>query len=262
MSQNFVDNLFGPGNTGQTDLQNIENALFALRSVFSGPAAPSNPSDGMFWFDTQNHLLKVYKLSAGTWYAIWDYANNRIYTDTVKTVSIENDAVTEAKIAGLTATFAEINQALAGIGATQSEIDTACDGADAKNSHTHDARKGMAVTPNSVDINLASANRSRGVWFPGDTVVIYVPTGATVLYGKFEAITMTYAATGSAYIGFTTSGTGNLTISHAATGFQSGTCTRTVTGGQEVSVTVRTQLPGGGSETCTIIGTLHLYVGP
>jgi hypothetical protein len=60
MAQDFATNMFDGGNVWSTDLQNIENALFTLNTMFSGGVAPSNPVEGKPWRDTAQGVLKVY----------------------------------------------------------------------------------------------------------------------------------------------------------------------------------------------------------
>ncbi len=153
MSQDWTDNVFQGTHVAQTDMQNVENNLLALLSCFSGSGAPGTSTAGMLYFDSDNGKIYIRDSADANWRCFFDADNNRIETDKVETASIKDDAVTEAKINGLTATFAEVNTAcdgstaknshthtaasLSDVSATGSEINTVCDGSTAKNSHTH-----------------------------------------------------------------------------------------------------------------------------
>ena len=56
MSQAFTDDCFGPDHSAQTDMQNIEDSMAALKSSFSGTTTPANTV---------------------AWLSIWDFANNK-----------------------------------------------------------------------------------------------------------------------------------------------------------------------------------------
>lgn len=77
MSQAYTDDCFASDHVVQTDQQNVENNFAALKSSFSGPAAPADLIAGMWWFDTTNHLLKERNEANNAWLSIWDLANNK-----------------------------------------------------------------------------------------------------------------------------------------------------------------------------------------
>lgn len=103
---NWTDDTFAGGHVAATDLQNMENNFLALRQNFPGDVAPSSPQEGQWWADTTNNIIKLY--SGGAWRNVFDYANNKVAADAVKTTSIENLAVTAAKIANTTITPAQL----------------------------------------------------------------------------------------------------------------------------------------------------------
>jgi len=87
MSQTFTDNCYAAGNVGQTDLQNMENNFQALKTSFSGAAAPANLLAGMLWFDTTKIVLKYRDTANAAWLGImhgdvsqkiWVYRNAAI----------------------------------------------------------------------------------------------------------------------------------------------------------------------------------------
>jgi hypothetical protein len=75
MSQNYNDDVYAGNMIVATSMTRVENNFAALKSSFSGAAAPSNPVDGMLWKDTTNNLLKMYHTSA--WVSIWDYSTGQ-----------------------------------------------------------------------------------------------------------------------------------------------------------------------------------------
>lgn len=77
MAQNFTDNIPASSNQWEDDLEDIKDNFTALKSTFSGAAAPSNPVAGMLWADTTNNILKVRDKDNNTWYSIFDLANNK-----------------------------------------------------------------------------------------------------------------------------------------------------------------------------------------
>lgn len=77
MAQTYVTDCFAAGNTGTTDLQNIENNFAALKSSFSGANAPSDLVAGMWWFDTTANILKLRNEANDAWQSVWDLANNK-----------------------------------------------------------------------------------------------------------------------------------------------------------------------------------------
>jgi len=59
MAQDWTDDVFAAGHTGQTDLQNMENNFAAMKSLFSGAAQPASMAACHPWFDTTQHVLKI-----------------------------------------------------------------------------------------------------------------------------------------------------------------------------------------------------------
>ena len=55
----------------------VQTAMAALKSSFSGAEAPSNPIAGMWWFDTTANILKLRNEANNAWLSIWDFANNK-----------------------------------------------------------------------------------------------------------------------------------------------------------------------------------------
>ena len=70
MSQTWNDDTYASGHTGSTDLQNIENNLICLKSLFSGGSAPSNAVAGMPWFDTTQKVLKYRNNANNAWLGV------------------------------------------------------------------------------------------------------------------------------------------------------------------------------------------------
>lgn len=81
MSQNFTDDVYAAGHVAATDLQNMENNFAALKTNFSGAAAPSSPSALQWWADTTNNILKLRNEANSAWLEIYDFANNIILAD-------------------------------------------------------------------------------------------------------------------------------------------------------------------------------------
>lgn len=67
MSQDYTDNAFEGSHIVQTDMQNIENNLSALKSNFSGSSAPSNSVAGMPWFDIDTDQLYLRNKDNDQW---------------------------------------------------------------------------------------------------------------------------------------------------------------------------------------------------
>nr|MDA3834919.1 hypothetical protein [Spirochaetales bacterium] len=83
MAQDFATNMFDGDNVWSTDLQNIENALFTLNTMFSGTIAPANAVQGKPWMDTGKGVLKRYATSSwvglmhgDVWQKLWVYRNS------------------------------------------------------------------------------------------------------------------------------------------------------------------------------------------
>jgi len=113
MSQTWTTDSYASGHVGQTDLANMENNFAALRSTFAGTSAPSSPTKGQIWYDTDDDLLKVWNGSG--WYTFWDIGNNRAPEDLVVTASILDSNVTTAKIAARNVTGAKIGLGASGV---------------------------------------------------------------------------------------------------------------------------------------------------
>lgn len=86
MSQNFTDDCYDPDHVADTDLQNQEDNDLALKSCFSGSSAPSNPTAGMFWFNTSNGYLYQRNSGNTAWVAILD-ANNAAAFNLLRTIT-------------------------------------------------------------------------------------------------------------------------------------------------------------------------------
>ena len=87
MSQTFTDDLYEQSYVADTTLTNMENNMAALKSSFSGGAAPSNPVAFMPWGDTTSghEILKRRNDANDAWLAIlcgdasqkmWIYRND------------------------------------------------------------------------------------------------------------------------------------------------------------------------------------------
>jgi len=107
MSQYWIDDTFAAGHVAQTDLQNIENNFAALKSSFSGAAAPANTVAGMIWFDTISgaNLKPVCKIRNGpdtAWYGLMhgDVSEKRlVYRDAAMDGYARDAGVTDKVIA-------------------------------------------------------------------------------------------------------------------------------------------------------------------
>ena len=69
MAQTYTANCFATSNKWDDDLQNLENNFAALRSAFSGAAAPSSPVEGQIWMDTGSNALKRRNAGNTAWLA-------------------------------------------------------------------------------------------------------------------------------------------------------------------------------------------------
>jgi len=85
MSQDWTEDVYEPGYVADDTLENIENNFAALKSCFSGSAAPTGPVAGMLWFYTTNLALKIRNNANDAWYGlmhgdasqkIWVYRNS------------------------------------------------------------------------------------------------------------------------------------------------------------------------------------------
>lgn len=70
MAQNFTRDCFGAGHIAGNDMQAIENNFACLRSMFSGPTAPSNPASGYMWFATVDRNLRIRNGSNSAWVGV------------------------------------------------------------------------------------------------------------------------------------------------------------------------------------------------
>lgn len=75
MSQNYNDDVYALAMVISTSMSRIEENFAALKSAFSGTAAPSNTVAGMWWLDTTNHLLKIRNEANTAWISVWDTTN-------------------------------------------------------------------------------------------------------------------------------------------------------------------------------------------
>jgi hypothetical protein len=87
MSQTFTDDCFNATHAALTDLQYFEDNFAALKSNFSGTAAPANATAGQFWYDSTKMVMKMRNSSNDTWYGvmhgstaskIWMYRNDAL----------------------------------------------------------------------------------------------------------------------------------------------------------------------------------------
>ena len=102
MSQTWTDDPFASGHVGQTDLQNMENNFLAIKSMFSGASAPSNPVAGMPWFDTAQKVLKSRNNSNNAWLGLFHGDASQkilVYDDDVLDGYARDDTVTDKVIA-------------------------------------------------------------------------------------------------------------------------------------------------------------------
>lgn len=102
MSQTWTDNPFASGNVGQTDLQNIENNLLALKSMFSGAGAPSNPVAGMPWFDIAQKVQKSRNNDNDGWLGLFHGGVDQkilVYDDDVLEGYARDSGVTDKVVA-------------------------------------------------------------------------------------------------------------------------------------------------------------------
>jgi len=87
MSQTFTDDLYSQSTVADTTLTNMENNFAALKSLFSGSAAPSNLVGFMPWGDTtaDHEILKRRNEANDAWLAVlsgdagfkvWVYRND------------------------------------------------------------------------------------------------------------------------------------------------------------------------------------------
>jgi hypothetical protein len=84
MSQIFTDDCYSGSHQAGIDLQAFEDNFAALKSMFSGGAAPANLVAGMHWFDTTKKALKMRNSLNAVWlgimqadasHKIWVYRN-------------------------------------------------------------------------------------------------------------------------------------------------------------------------------------------
>ena len=109
MSQTFTDNCYDSTHQVATDMAAIEANFAALKSMFSGAAAPSDLVAGMLWFDTTKNLPKMRNeandgwlgvMQADTSHKLWVYRNTApagwAIDATVKDVvcALKNDGAT------------------------------------------------------------------------------------------------------------------------------------------------------------------------
>lgn len=77
MAQDWTDNIPSASNQWASDLEDMEANFEAIKSLFSGTSAPSNPVAYMPWGDTTNHIFKLRNEANSSWLSVWDMANNK-----------------------------------------------------------------------------------------------------------------------------------------------------------------------------------------
>jgi hypothetical protein len=112
--QTWAENCFQTDHQVQTNMQAIEDNLLCLKTSFSGDSAPSSPSAGQWWFDTNTNILKLRNEANSAWLDIWDFANDNVAAGRVKLASLaagvlSADATGRSKMADLFITNAKIN---------------------------------------------------------------------------------------------------------------------------------------------------------
>ena len=77
MSQTYTTAPYAGGAVVATTMTAVNNNFAALKSAFSGAAAPANTVAGQWWYDTTAHILKVRNEADTAWLSVWDLANNK-----------------------------------------------------------------------------------------------------------------------------------------------------------------------------------------
>lgn len=170
MSQDYSDDVFGTTQQVQANMQQIEDNFAALKSAFSGAAAPSDPVEGMWWLDTTTHLLKMRNEANSAWLSVWDMANNK------PVVANLSNEITGAMIAASAKDPAAGTAGLRTLGTGASQ---ACAGNDARLSDTR--------TPGDASVSQAKLKTSTGSVAAVDGSGHYNPAGGEyAFYPKFS----------------------------------------------------------------------------
>jgi hypothetical protein len=106
--QTWTDNCFQSDHQAQTNLQAFEDNFQCLKTAFSGDAAPSSPSQGQWWFDTNSNILKIRNEANTAWISVFNFATNVLMLSRADGV-LSADAAGRAKMADLFVTNAKIN---------------------------------------------------------------------------------------------------------------------------------------------------------
>lgn len=126
MSQIYEADVYAGSMVVATSMTRIENNFAALKSCFSGGAAPANAVAGQIWLDTTNHLLKVRNENNTAWLTIWDMTKANLYeyldgdkgditiSSSGTVYTIDAGAVVTAKIADGAVTTAKMPTPAAG----------------------------------------------------------------------------------------------------------------------------------------------------
>lgn len=112
MSQTWSDTPYNSTDVADTDLTAFMNNFLALKSMFSGLSAPSNPVSGQLWYNTTTGLVNLYRTNA--WITVYDFTNDCVAPGKVKTASLADgclsaDSTGRAKMANLFITNAHVN---------------------------------------------------------------------------------------------------------------------------------------------------------
>lgn len=106
--QTWTDNCFQGDHQAQTNLQAFEDNFQCLKTAFSGDTAPSSPSQGQWWFDTNSNILKIRNEANDAWILVFNFATNVLMLTLADGV-LSADAGGRAKMADLFVTNAKIN---------------------------------------------------------------------------------------------------------------------------------------------------------
>lgn len=189
MSQTWTDDVFATDHQGTADLQNIENNLAALKSMFSGASAPSNAVAGMPWYHTSKGMrnrnagnsawLKLLQGDAAskTWFYRNDTAEGWLIDASVtdKVIAIKGGSAAYNVSGGATAG----SHTISGLSAANESAHTHGSGSLAVNTyhrHTWGASAGGGVTAFATDIDTAYLSDYQGA--AGQAVVGASAAGA------------------------------------------------------------------------------------
>jgi hypothetical protein len=106
--QTWTDNCFQSDHQAQTNLQAFEDNFQCLKTAFSGDTAPSSPSQGQWWFDTNANILKIRNEANSAWISVFNFATNVLMLSLADGV-LTADAAGRAKMVDLFVTNAKIN---------------------------------------------------------------------------------------------------------------------------------------------------------